>query len=270
MRGGCTSEHGSSPRSARWSSARRLEKSQSFQESCMPTATRCILPLEDRSGRANIDEPRQGRCGRSAARGALDFRDIHRAERRPAPEPVHRRRGGYGRAGLPRAGGTPRADGAGGLPPDTPTPAGCGRRLPGDVPGPGAEGPFDPRGRLARPLAARRGLPDGPSGAGDRVRVIGPPTSSRWRKPPTRRRTARSSSTSGPCSTRSWPGCRASTASRSCSATSRASRTRRRPGCSPGRSAPSAAGSRGAAGCSDRGSNVEAWPPRRRCSPPAG
>ena len=48
-----------------------------------------------------------------------------------------------------------------------------GRRLPGHVPGPGAQGPLDPGGRVAGPLALQRGLSHGPAGAGDR-RAIPP------------------------------------------------------------------------------------------------
>ena len=57
------------------------------------------------------------------------------------------------------------ADGDGGLPPDPAAAARRGRRVPGDVSRAGAEGPFDPGARVARPLALQRGLSYGPAGS---------------------------------------------------------------------------------------------------------
>ena len=48
-----------------------------------------------------------------------------------------------------------------------------GRRVPGHVPGPGAQGALDPGGRLAGPLALQRGVSHGATGSGRR-RAISP------------------------------------------------------------------------------------------------
>ncbi len=182
-----------------------------------------------------------------------------------------------GRRGRLRgAGGPARADGAGRLPAAPGRRAACRGRLPGRVPGPGPEGPVDPRPRPAGQLAVRGRDPDGavraaadrpPAQAGGRRCDETVPVPARSPRPSRRPRrpTGRSSTASRPRpSTARSTACPRPSGCRWCSATSRASPSTRPPGASAARPARSAAGWPGAGEAPDRPGS----PRGRACPPP--
>ena len=200
-----------------------------------------------------------------------------------------RRRGRLRRAGEPA-----RADGPGRLPAAPGRPPPCRGCLPGRLPGPGPQGPVDPRPRPAGQLAVRGRAPDGTvrqapartpaqerggrfheapgSGLVRRGRADGPSGRTAGDRPRAGR---------GPAPARSTA-CPGRSACRWCSATSKGSRSTRRRDGSAARPGRSAAGWPGRATSSAAASPAAAWscppppwprsstpgPPRRPSHPP--
>ena len=165
-----------------------------------------------------------------------------------------------GRGGVRRSGRSPRADGAGRLPPGDGRPARGRRRLPGGIPGPRPQGPRGAAGarRFARPLALRGKPAGGPAGSGGGAGAAphgdgpGRPRSDR---PVVGSRPRASRPTSAPRSTPRSPACRSATDRRWSSATWRGSPRSKPPGGFVARSA------RCRAACTGRGSACgRAWP----------